>query len=102
MTERLLEGIARTNSAFIIIDITGVPAVDTATAQHLMKTVRAVKLMGADCVVSGIRPAIATTMVSLGVELNAIVTKFSLAEALRHCFREMGLKVVSTDPSGIR
>lgn len=97
LTERLLEGIARTNSAFTVIDITGVPAVDTATAQHLMKTVRAVKLMGADCVISGIRPAIATTMVNLGVELSDIVTKFSLAEALRHCFRELGLRVVPVD-----
>lgn len=100
LTERLLEGIAGTGSPFAIIDITGVPAVDTATAQHLMKTVRAVKLMGADCVISGIRPAIATTMVSLGVELNAIVTKFSLAEALRHCFRELGLRVVPAQGGG--
>ncbi|MBF0335046.1 MAG: STAS domain-containing protein [Alphaproteobacteria bacterium] len=97
LTERLLETIAATNSYMTIIDITGVPTVDTATAQHLMKTVQAVQLMGAECVISGIRPAIATTMVGLGIDLSGIVTRFSLGDALRHCFQRLGLRVLKSE-----
>lgn len=97
LTERLLETIASTNSSMAIIDITGVPTVDTATAQHLMKTVQAVQLMGAECVISGIRPAIATTMVGLGIDLSGIITRFSLGDGLRYCFQKLGLRVLKNE-----
>jgi rsbT co-antagonist protein RsbR len=80
--ESLLQQIVDTESTIAIIDITGVPAVDTLVAQHLIKTVAAARLMGAECLVSGIRPQIAQTMVALGVDLD-VTTKASLAEALR-------------------
>ena len=76
-----------------IIDITGVPTVDTLTAQHLLKTVAAARLMGADCIVSGIRPQIAQTMVHLGVELN-VVSKASLADAFALALTRLGRVVV--------
>jgi rsbT co-antagonist protein RsbR len=78
--ENLLQTIVETEASIAIIDITGVPTVDTLTAQHLLKTVAAARLMGADCLISGIRPQIAQTMVHLGVELN-VVSKASLADA---------------------
>ena len=81
--ENLLEKIVETGSELAIIDITGVPTVDTLTAQHLLKTVTAARLMGAECIISGIRPQIAQTIVHLGVELGDIVTKASLADAFR-------------------
>jgi rsbT co-antagonist protein RsbR len=81
--EKLLQGLVDTGSAQAIIDITGVPAVDTEVAQHLLKTVVAARLMGAECVVSGIRPQIAQTMVALGIDFRDIVTKATLADALR-------------------
>lgn len=79
--ESLLQKIAETESSIAIIDITGVPTVDTLTAQHLIKTVTAARLMGAECIISGIRPQIAQTIVHLGVELGGITTKASLADA---------------------
>ena len=79
--ENLLQSIVETGAAIAIIDITGVPTVDTLVAQHLMKTVAAARLMGAECIISGIRPQIAATIVHLGVELNAVVTKATLADA---------------------
>ena len=79
--ESLLEKIVSSGSALAIIDITGVPTVDTLVAQHLMKTVAAARLMGADCIISGIRPQIAQTIVHLGVDLSQVVTKSSLADA---------------------
>ena len=79
--ENLLQTIVDTEAEIAIIDITGVPTVDTLTAQHLLKTVAAARLMGADCIISGIRPQIAQTMVHLGVELN-VVSKATLADAL--------------------
>jgi rsbT co-antagonist protein RsbR len=91
--ESLLQSIVDTNSAIAIIDITGVPAVDTLVAQHLLKTVSAARLMGAQCIISGIRPQIAQTMVHLGVEFGDIVTKASLADALKYAFRQAGLTV---------
>ena len=79
--ETLLQAIVDTEASIAIIDITGVPTVDTLTAQHLLKTVAAARLMGADCIISGIRPQIAQTMVHLGVELN-VISKATLADAL--------------------
>jgi rsbT co-antagonist protein RsbR len=79
--ESLLQKIAETESSIAIIDITGVPTVDTLTAQHLIKTVTAARLMGAECIISGIRPQIAQTIVHLGVELGGITTKATLADA---------------------
>lgn len=79
--ENLLQKIVETRSSIAIIDITGVPIVDTLVAQHLLKTVAAARLMGADCIISGIRPQIAQTIVHLGVDLTAIITKATLADA---------------------
>jgi rsbT co-antagonist protein RsbR len=92
--ENLLQSIVDTGSAIAIIDITGVPTVDTLVAQHLLKTISAARLMGADCIISGIRPQIAQTMVHLGVELN-VVSKASLADALALALRRTGRKVVT-------
>jgi rsbT co-antagonist protein RsbR len=89
--ERLLEALVSTGSPYAIIDITGVPAVDTQVAQHLLKTVVAARLMGADCIISGIRPQIAQTIVALGIEFGDIATKASLADALRHVLRLTGV-----------
>ena len=88
--ERLLETLVETGSPYAIIDITGVPAVDTQVAQHILKTVVAARLMGADCIISGIRPQIAQTIVALGIEFGDIATKASLADALRHVLRQTG------------
>lgn len=93
--ESLLQSIVDTGSGVAIIDITGVPAVDTLVAQHLLKTVSAARLMGAQCVISGIRPQIAQTMVHLGVQFGDVVTKATLGDALRHAFRLVGLTVVA-------
>jgi rsbT co-antagonist protein RsbR len=82
--ERLLQTLVDTGSPYAIIDITGVPAVDTQVAQHVLKTVVAARLMGADCIISGIRPQIAQTIVALGIEFGDIATKASLADALRY------------------
>jgi rsbT co-antagonist protein RsbR len=85
--ERLLQTLVDTGSPYAIIDITGVPAVDTQVAQHILKTVVAARLMGAECIISGIRPQIAQTIVALGIEFGDIATKASLADALRHVLR---------------
>ena len=90
--ERLLQTLVDTGSPYAIIDITGVPAVDTQVAQHILKTVVAARLMGADCIISGIRPQIAQTIVALGIEFGDIATKASLADALRHVIALTGLK----------
>ena len=90
--ERLLQTLVDTGSPYAIIDITGVPAVDTQVAQHLLKTVVAARLMGADCIISGIRPQIAQTIVALGIEFGDIATKASLADALRHALRQTGVE----------
>jgi rsbT co-antagonist protein RsbR len=88
--ENLLQRIVETGSRIAIIDITGVPTVDTLVAQHLMKTVSAARLMGADCIISGIRPQIAQTIVHLGVNLNDIITKSTLADAFRVALQRTG------------
>ena len=90
--ERLLQTLVDTGSPYAIIDITGVPAVDTQVAQHILKTVVAARLMGAECIISGIRPQIAQTIVALGIEFGDIATKSSLADALRHVLKLNGLK----------
>jgi rsbT co-antagonist protein RsbR len=94
--ENLLQSIVDTGAEIAIIDITGVPTVDTLVAQHLLKTVAAARLMGADCIISGIRPQIAQTMVHLGVELN-VVSKASLADALALALQRIGRSVVDVD-----
>jgi rsbT co-antagonist protein RsbR len=92
--ESLLESIVENEAAIAIIDITGVPTVDTLVAQHLLKTVAAARLMGAECIISGIRPQIAQTIVHLGVDLGDVITKSTLAEALKIALRRVGLTVV--------
>jgi rsbT co-antagonist protein RsbR len=94
--ETLLERIVETGSEYAIIDITGVPTVDTLTAQHLIKTITATRLMGAECIISGIRPQIAQTIVHLGVDLGDVQTKSSLAGALDLALRRRGLTVSKT------
>ena len=93
--ENLLESIVQQGAETAIIDITGVPTVDTLTAQHLLKTISAARLMGADCIISGIRPQIAQTMVHLGVELT-VVSKATLADALALALSRKGRSVVKT------
>jgi len=94
--ESLLQRIVDTGSELAIIDITGVPAVDTLVAQHLLKTVTAIRLMGADCIISGIRPQIAQTIVHLGIDLQGITTKATLADALSVALRRSGYTVTRT------
>ena len=91
--ESLLLRIVETGAEMAIIDITGVPTVDTLVAQHLIKTVTAIRLMGADCIISGIRPQIAQTIVHLGVDLGGVTTKATLADALALALKRSGLTV---------
>jgi rsbT co-antagonist protein RsbR len=92
--ESLLERLVATGSSLAVIDITGVPTVDTLVAQHLLKTVAAAQLMGADCIISGIRPQIAQTIVHLGIDLSSVATKASLADAFGLALKRRGLTVV--------
>lgn len=94
--ENLLQEIVETGSSIAILDISGVPAVDSLVAQHLIKTVAATRLMGAECIISGIRPEIAQTVVHLGIDLSNIITKASLASALAYAFKVMRLEVKKT------
>ena len=94
--EALLERIVETGSQLAIIDITGVPTVDTLVAQHLLKTVSAIRLMGAECIISGIRPQIAQTIVHLGIDLQGIASKSSLADALQLALEQTGFRVTRT------
>jgi rsbT co-antagonist protein RsbR len=91
-----LEKIVETEAMIAIIDITGVPTVDTLVAQHLLKTVAAARLMGADCIISGIRPQIAQTIIHLGIDLSQVVTKATLADALAVAMQRTGSTVVRT------
>ncbi|QJE01326.1 STAS domain-containing protein [Massilia forsythiae] len=93
--ENILQKIVDTGAAIAIIDITGVPTVDTLVAQHLMKTIAAARLMGADCIISGIRPQIAQTIVHLGVNLEDVVTKATLADAFQVALQRAGARVVA-------
>ena len=91
--EALLQRIVETGSGIAIIDITGVPTVDTLVAQHLLKTVTAIRLMGADCIISGIRPQIAQTIVHLGIDLQGVQTKATLADALSLALKQAGWRI---------
>lgn len=91
--ESLLQEIVETGSSIAILDISGVPAVDSLVAQHLIKTVAATRLMGAECIISGIRPEIAQTVVHLGIDLSNIITKATLASALKTAFTILQLEV---------
>jgi rsbT co-antagonist protein RsbR len=91
--ESLLQEIVETGSSIAILDISGVPAVDSLVAQHLIKTVSATRLMGAECIISGIRPEIAQTVVHLGIDLSQIITKSTLASALKTSFTMLQLEV---------
>jgi rsbT co-antagonist protein RsbR len=94
--EALLNEIVASGSSITILDISGVPAVDSLVAQHLIKTVSATRLMGAECIISGIRPEIAQTIVHLGINLSDIITKASLASALQYAFQALSLQVKKT------
>jgi len=91
--ENLLQGIVDTESSIAILDISGVPAVDSLVAQHLIKTVNATRLMGAECIISGIRPEIAQTVVHLGIDLSQMITKATLESALKYAFNTLQLEV---------
>jgi rsbT co-antagonist protein RsbR len=96
--ESLLQAVVQTNSRVAIIDITGVPTVDTLVAQHLLKTITAARLMGADCIISGIRPQIAQTIVHLGIDLAGVVTKAKLADAFALALTRTNQAVVKLKP----
>ncbi|KAF3884007.1 STAS domain-containing protein [Tolypothrix bouteillei VB521301] len=98
MMESLLQKIVETGSEVAIIDITGVPTVDTLTAQHLLKTVTAARLMGADCMISGIRPQIAQTIVYLGIDLTDVITKATLADAFLTALKRLGVTITRSQP----
>ncbi len=93
--QNLLEAVASYGAAMAIIDITGVPTVDTLVAQHLLKTVAAARLMGADCIISGIRPQIAQTIIHLGVDLSDVVTKATLADAFQLALRKLRVGIAA-------
>jgi rsbT co-antagonist protein RsbR len=99
--ESLLQRVVESGATLAIIDITGVPTVDTVTAQHLLKTVAAARLMGADCIISGIRPQIAQTIVHLGVELGDVITKATLADAFAVALRRRNLVVQRRDGAAL-
>jgi rsbT co-antagonist protein RsbR len=96
--ESLLQRIVETGAAIAVIDITGVPTVDTLVAQHLLKTVAAARLMGADCIISGIRPQIAQAIVHLGVELGNVTTKATLADAFLVALQRTGASITRPQP----
>ena len=98
--ENLLEKIVETEAMIAIIDITGVPTVDTLVAQHLLKTVAAARLMGADCIISGIRPQIAQTIIHLGIDLSQVITKATLADALAVAMQRTGSVVTRATVKG--
>jgi rsbT co-antagonist protein RsbR len=100
--ENLLQMIIETGSTIAIVDITGVPTVDTMVAQHLIKTVSAARLMGAECIISGIRPQIAQTIVHLGIDLADVTTKATLADALQLALRRQGFQITRTAPPSAR
>jgi rsbT co-antagonist protein RsbR len=91
MMESLLDAIVKSNASIAIVDITGVPAIDTVVAQHLLKTITAARLMGADCIISGVRPQIAQTIVHLGITLADVTTKSTLAAAIALATRRLGI-----------
>ena len=96
--EKLLETLVATGADHAVLDITGVSTVDTEVAQHLLKTVSAARLLGAECIVSGIRPQVAQTIVSLGIEFGDIATKATLADALAHVLDRRGQRLGQQRP----
>ncbi|MFF8672143.1 STAS domain-containing protein [Streptomyces sp. NPDC015242] len=98
--ESLLDAIVAERARYAILDITGVPTVDSLVAQHLMKTVAAARLMGAECIVSGIRPAIAQTIVHLGIDLGTVLTRASLADALAYALGRQGVEIAPLRAAG--
>ena len=100
--ESLLQRIVESGASIAILDITGVPTVDTLVAQHLLKTVAAARLMGADCIISGIRPQIAQTIVHLGVDLNSVLTKATVADAFAVALQRTGLTVTPVGQGAVR
>lgn len=99
--EKLLQSLLDLNATQAIVDITGVPSVDTQVAQHLLKTVVAARMMGAECTISGIRPQIAQTIVALGIEFGDITTKATLADALRHALQRIEQNRETTEIGGL-
>ena len=99
--ESLLQTVVATNSKFAIIDITGVPTVDTLVAQHLLKTITAARLMGAECIISGVRPQIAQTIVHLGINLEDVITKARLSDAFALALQRSGRKVVRDESAPV-
>jgi len=95
--ESLLQAVVQTNSRVAIIDITGVPTVDTLVAQHLLKTITAARLMGADCIISGVRPQIAQTIVHLGIDLAGVITKAKLSDAFALALQRTGQVVTKVN-----
>jgi anti-anti-sigma regulatory factor len=91
--ERLLTEVTQQQSKFVILDITGVEVVDTRTADHFIKVIKAAELLGATCLLTGIRPAVAQTLVDLGVDLSTIATLRNMQEGLKHCLRQMGQQI---------
>lgn len=100
--ESLLSAVVQTNSRVAIIDITGVPTVDTLVAQHLLKTITAARLMGADCIISGVRPQIAQTIVHLGIDLAGVITKAKLADAFALALQRTGQVVTKVNGDNSR
>lgn len=98
MKNSLLDTVARTRAKFAIVDLTGVDTVDTATADHLLKVMRAVGLLGARCVITGIQPSVAQIIVGLGLDMQGVTTLRSLREGLKYCMRTMGLRVTREAP----
>jgi rsbT co-antagonist protein RsbR len=98
MKNSLLETVSRTSAKFAIVDLTGVDTVDTATADHLLKVMRAVGLLGARCVITGIQPSVAQIIVALGLDMHGVITLRSLREGLKYCMRTMGLRVTKQEP----
>jgi len=97
--ERLLETIVATNSPIALIDITGVPQIDTATAQHLIDTINAVKLLGSQVIITGVRPAIAQTLVHLGIDLSGIITRPTMALGLKVALDKLNINVIDVSKS---
>ena len=102
MTEALLERIVATGSEIVLLDITGVPVVDTAVARHLLETVAAARLLGADVLIVGLSSRTAMTLVQLGIDLSHVTTRATLAKGLEFAFRRLGLAVVGQNGSAQR
>jgi rsbT co-antagonist protein RsbR len=102
MTEALLERIVATGSEIVLLDITGVPVVDTAVARHLLETVAAARLLGADVLIVGLSSRTAMTLVQLGIDLSHVTTRATLAKGLEFAFRRLGLTVVAQNGSARR